>query len=85
MMKLSRGTLIWIGLVGLTTISVFIGERHLLGAISGYAVVALAALKARWIVLDYMEARDAPGPWRMMFEGWLAAGALVMAIIVAAA
>ena len=31
------------------------------------------AIKARWIVLDYMEARDAPAPWRWLYEGWLAA------------
>lgn len=64
---------IWALLVVLTIVSVLIGETHAAGAVSGVVVVVFAAIKARWIVLDYMEARDAPAPWRWLYEGWLAA------------
>lgn len=75
---------IWFVLVALTAASVLTGEWGLAGALSGYIVIASAAVKARWILLDYMEARHAPGPWRYLFEGWLAGAALIMGILVAA-
>ena len=72
---------IWAALVVLTIASVLIGETHAAGTVSGVFVVVLAAIKARWIVLDYMEARDAPSPWRWMYEGWLAACTGLMLLI----
>lgn len=77
-------TQIWLLLMALTLVSVLVGEGHLVGGVSGYAVVVLAAIKARLVVLDYMEARHAPGPWLLMFEGCLGAGALIMGVLVAA-
>lgn len=74
-------TRIWVILVILTIVSVLIGERHMVGTASSVIVVVLAAIKARWIVLDYMEARDAPSPWRWMYEGWLAACTGLMLLI----
>jgi hypothetical protein len=76
-------TQIWVILVVLTLLSVSIGEKHAAGAASSCVVVLIAAVKARWIILDYMEARHAPPPWRWMFEGWLAAcTALMLALAV---
>ncbi len=72
---------IWAFLVLLTIISVWIGEARAVGAASGCIVVLIAAVKARWIMLDYMEARGAPPPWRRMYEAWLAACTVLMLIL----
>ena len=34
-------------------------------------VMMLAAVKARLVVLYFMDLRSAPRPWRLLFEGWV--------------
>lgn len=71
-------TRLWVILMVLTLASVATGENHAFGRYSDAAIIVLAAVKARWVVLDYMEARHVPGPWQMMYEAWLAAVSFVM-------
>lgn len=37
----------------------------------GIGTLLVAYLKGRLIVLDFMELRHAPWPWRALVEGWL--------------
>lgn len=71
---------IWVILVGLTAVSVATGEGRMLGGFSTVVIVAFAVTKARLVVLDYMEARHAPPLWRWLYEGWLAAIALLLLV-----
>ena len=66
--------LLWAMLVLATLASAWLGEREA-GTLAGPAaalVLALAALKGGFIVLDFMELRHAPALWRGLLLGWLA-------------
>ena len=49
----------------------------LVGGLSGgllvpiAAVLAMAYAKGRFVILDFMELREAPRLWRVLLEGWL--------------
>ena len=47
-----------------------------IGLIAGTTTLLIAYLKARVVLLDFMEFRHAPRVWRAMLEGWLALLAL---------
>jgi hypothetical protein len=34
-------------------------------------MLAIAFVKGRLVILDFMELRDAPLMWRLLLEGWL--------------
>jgi ABC-type nickel/cobalt efflux system permease component RcnA len=42
-------------------------------------LLAIAAFKARLVVLDYLGFRDAPGPWRAILTTWIVVLALLSA------
>ncbi|WP_313802408.1 cytochrome C oxidase subunit IV family protein [Sphingobium sp.] len=79
----NRATLIWLGLVVATCLSVelFKGLPGLNAPyVGGMAVTAIAFLKTRFILLDFMELRHAPRPMRLFAEcWWIAIGAIVIA------
>ena len=67
-----RATLVWCGLMTATLLSVFIGGHIGEGASFGTsAVIAIAAVKARFVGLDFMELRGAPVLMRVAFEVWV--------------
>ena len=67
-----RATLVWYGLITATLVSVFIGEHIAESAGLGTsAVIAIAAVKARFVGLDFMELRGAPVLMRVAFEVWV--------------
>jgi hypothetical protein len=39
--------------------------------LASVTVIAVAFIKVRFVVLDFMELRTAPLPLRLVFEGWL--------------
>lgn len=44
-------------------------------------VIVLACIKVRWIMLDFMELRNAPVKLRLLFESWVVAlGAVLISI-----
>lgn len=55
----ATGATWWLGEVGATGI----------GAI--LAMLAIAFVKGRLVILDFMELQDAPLMWRLLLEGWL--------------
>ena len=80
----TRPFAIWIVLVGATLCSLLLfeefhsGESH---RIASVGVIAVAFIKVRFVGLDFMELRDAPLPVRLVFEGWLAAIAIVLIVM----
>ena len=79
---ISRITVVWLGLVVASCVSLelFRGIAWLdQPRLGGMAVMLIAFLKARFILLDFMELREAPLPLRLFAEGWwLLIGAIVV-------
>ncbi len=69
----SRLTLIWLLLVAATAVSWEIG--HGVGLpdrrLAGGAIIGVAMLKARYVLLDFMELRGAPLVPRLVAECWV--------------
>jgi len=71
---ISRATLIWLVLVCATAISLEIGHGG--GGVfarryAGAAIIVVAFVKVRFVILDFMEIRHAPLPMRIIAEGWV--------------
>jgi len=68
----SRATLICFGLMLATGLSWTLGHGLGFGGspYAGGAVLAIAVLKGRYVVLDFMELRHAPLPMRLAAEAW---------------
>lgn len=73
----TNSTVAWLGLVGLTLLSWFLGTDH--GFTSAHLVEAsvvifvVAVFKVRLVGLYFMELRGAPPGLRVIFEGYCAA------------
>jgi hypothetical protein len=70
---LRKLTIVWLLLVLATGLSWAIGRGFGSGEHDRYASVAvllIAFIKVRFVFLDFMELRSAPGPLRLIFEGW---------------
>mgnify|MGYP000873194876 CR=1 FL=1 len=61
----------WLLLVLATVTSFEMRTSPLAGTVAGVAILAIAYLKGRLVVLDFMELRHAARVWRFIFEGWL--------------
>ena len=65
--------LVWLFLVLATLCSGLLGEHH--GMVGGIAAVAaimfIAAIKGRAVILHFMEIKGAPLSWRILFEAWI--------------
>ncbi|KAB0622732.1 cytochrome C oxidase subunit IV family protein [Castellaniella defragrans] len=70
----------WLLLIGLTVSGYVLRVEATADVLVGLATLAIAYLKGRLVVLDFMELRHAPRVWRGIFEGWLL---LVTAVLVA--
>ena len=74
----SRITVFWAALVAATCLSWEsagqLGQLAWAGdpRVSGALVLAIAFVKVRWILLEFMELRDAPRPIRGVAEAWAA-------------
>lgn len=65
-------TIVWIALVAITLGTSWVAESQFMSAQWAVPVVfILAALKARLIILHYMELKHAPTSWRAAFEAWV--------------
>jgi hypothetical protein len=64
----NRAAARWIILICATAVSFVIAVDHGTGSLVAVAVLAIGAVKARLIGLDFMELRDAPIPLRAIFE-----------------
>jgi heme/copper-type cytochrome/quinol oxidase subunit 4 len=74
-----RVTKVWATLIAATCVSTWVLSED--GVSPDAAVVGIfviAALKVRYVLLDFMELRGAPRPVRLFFEFWAAAAAVVI-------
>ena len=73
--KNSRLFLVWLGLVGITALSWLIsvgdGHRHGPNAAVTAAVLVISAIKARFIMRDFMEVGHASTRLKRLTDGWL--------------
>lgn len=74
----NRAGLSWLILVAATVISWAVGAEHATGSLVAVLVLAIAALKARLVGLDFMELRDAPAGLRLAFECYCVASWAVL-------
>ena len=79
-LRTPSASVIWLLLLTLTLTSYGLFEGRFLAALSTFAIVAIAAFKARLVVLHFMEARHAPGHWRFVYETWVFEAAAIIAI-----
>jgi hypothetical protein len=75
----ARSTVVWLGLVVVTLVSWAVGAEHGVGSGIGVFVLALAAVKIRFVGLDFMELRNAPLLLRGAFEAYCVILWLVLA------
>lgn len=54
-----------------TGITWYLGEVGAAGTAAIVAMLAIAFVKGRLVILDFMELRGAPLLWRIVLEGWL--------------
>jgi heme/copper-type cytochrome/quinol oxidase subunit 4 len=72
-LRIQRATAIWLLLIAITAASGWLArgmavrdDRYL-----GVAIVALAFVKIRFVILDFMEIRNAPLKMRQACEAWV--------------
>jgi len=75
----ARSTVVWLALVIVTLVSWAVGVEHGIGSGIGIFVLALAAVKIRFVGLDFMELRSAPLLLRGPFEAYCVILWLVLA------
>ena len=74
-----RITIVWLGLMVLTCVTTWGLSKDLFSpAVAVVGIFLIAALKVRYVMLDFMELRDAPIPVRVAFEVWPAAVATMI-------
>jgi len=61
----------WLILLIATGITWYLGEVGAAGTLAIVAMLAIAFVKGRLVILDFMELREAPLMWRLLLEGWL--------------
>ncbi len=61
----------WLILMVATGITWYLGEVGAAGTLSIVAMLVIAFVKGRLVILDFMELRHAPALWRALLEGWL--------------
>lgn len=61
----------WIVLMIATSITWYLGEVGAAGTMAIVAMLVIAFIKGRLVILDFMELREAPLMWRVLLEGWL--------------
>ncbi len=73
----SKATPIWALLFSATCVSWAVGSYHasrpvLSLRVSGVAVILIASVKMRFVLIHFMELNRAPWIWRALFEAWVA-------------
>jgi hypothetical protein len=61
----------WLILLVATGATWWLGEVGAAGTGAILAMLAIAFIKGRLVILDFMELRGAPLMWRLLLEGWL--------------
>ena len=67
-----RVTRVWLLLMSLTVMTTWgLSNDALNPGVAVGGIFLIAALKVRFVMLDFMELRYAPPPVRAVFEGWI--------------
>jgi hypothetical protein len=67
-----RATAVWALLMAATCTSTWLLSKGALSAtVAELGIFLIAALKVRFVMLDFMDLRHAPVPVRVAFEGWV--------------
>lgn len=67
-----RISLVWIILMTITCVSTWgMSKEGISPAIATVAIFLLAAWKTRLVLGHFMELRNAPQRWRLLFEAWV--------------
>jgi len=74
-----RVTWVWLDLVVLTCVTTWgLSTDVFLPVVAVVGNFVIAAVKVRYVMLDFMELRDAPIPVRVAFEAWPVAVAAII-------
>jgi heme/copper-type cytochrome/quinol oxidase subunit 4 len=66
-----RVTMVWLGLMVLTCVTTWGLSKDLFSpTVAVVGIFLIAAVKVRYVILDFMELRDAPIPVRVIGEAW---------------
>ena len=66
-----RVTWVWLGLAVLTCVTTWGLSKDLFSpAVAVVGIFVIAAVKVRYVMLDFMQLRHAPTPARVVFEAW---------------
>ena len=66
-----RITIVWLGLMVLTCVTTWGLSKDLFSpAVAVVGIFVIAAIKVRYVMLDFMELRYAPKRVRVAFEAW---------------
>jgi heme/copper-type cytochrome/quinol oxidase subunit 4 len=75
-----RVTAVWLGLMALTCVTTWGLSKDLFTPTVGVVgIFVIAAVKVSYVMLDFMELRDAPIPVRLAFQAWpVAVAAMIL-------
>jgi Prokaryotic Cytochrome C oxidase subunit IV len=66
-----RATLVWLGLMLATVVTTWgLSSKEFSPVVAVVGTFVIAAVKVRYVVLDFMELRNAPRAARIAFEAW---------------
>lgn len=66
-----RATLVWLGLMLATVVTTWgLSKNAFSPLVAVVGTFVIAAVKVRYVVLDFMELRNAPRAARIAFEAW---------------
>lgn len=69
-----RQTAVWLALMALTVLTTWVlSKESVTPAVAVAGIFLIAAVKVRFVMLDFMELRAASRSVRIVFEGWIAA------------
>ncbi len=76
-----RATLVWLGLLLATVVTTWgLSKDAFSPLVAVVGTFVIAAVKVRYVVLDFMELRNAPRAARIAFEAWpLVVTAMILA------
>ncbi|WP_410330716.1 cytochrome C oxidase subunit IV family protein [Marinobacter sp.] len=80
--KSERTNLVWLGLVGLTLLSVVVGESGPPSVMATFFICLVVLLKGRWIIRDFMGLRHAAPITRWIVTGYFFAMTSLVGIFV---
>jgi len=74
-----RVTAVWVVLMLATCASTWMLSKDAFSpAVAAVGIFLIAGLKIRFVILDFMELREAPVPVRVAFEAWIAVVTLLI-------